>query len=564
MSRGRKPSRLRGLAWRVGSAFKALTGQALPPWDDYWYQRPGVDSASGMQVSPETAMRLSAVFSCIRVRSETLASCPLIIYRHLPNGGRERAPNHPLYRLLHDAPNQWQTSLEFVEMMQAHLDLRGNAFARILPGPGGPIDQLIPLHPDLVQVYRLPNGKLKYAVQSRFSAEVDWYMQEEMLHLRGLSSDGLVGLSPIAVQRETMGNGLAMDDQLGRFFLNGLQPSGILVYPGKFKDDEARRKFSESFRQANTGANRNKHMVLEDGMDYKSVGVNSKDAEFLESRKLNREEIAGMYRVPPHKIGILERSTNNNIEHQGIEFVTDCMRPAAVRWERRINADMIEPLDLQDGNEYFAEFMLDGLLRGDMKSRFDAYFVGRNGGWLCPNDICRYENMNPIPPEKGGDDYIRAVNYVVAGAALPAADGQDDALPPNQPAPDSPDDAGGESATAAKLRLLAIDKANLLVRREVGALRKALAGAARDNGTRLSSAFESQLNEFYAKLEQLLTAVNFIPPASAGEYCRKHLRLLLDESTADAKMSAIDWIEDTAPEELAEIALGRKPKGLLQ
>jgi HK97 family phage portal protein len=548
----------------IVSQFRAAVGQALPPWDDYWYQRPGVDSASGMQVSPETAMRLSAVFSCVRVKSETLASCPLIIYRHLPNGGRERASNHPLYRVLHDTPNRWQTSLEFIEMMQAHLDLRGNAFARIVPGPSGAVDQLVPLHPDLVQVYRLPNGKLKYGVQSRFSAEVDWYLQEEIFHLRALSSDGLVGLSPIALQRETIGNGLAMDDQLGRLFLNGLQPSGILVYPGRFKDDAARVKFGESLRQANTGANRHKHLVLEDGMDYKAVGLNSKDAEFLESRKMNREEIAGLYRVPPHKIGILERSTNNNIEHQGIEFVTDCMRPAAVRWERRINVDLIEALELNDGSEYFAEFTLDGLLRGDMKSRYDAYFVGRNGGWLSPNDVCRFENMNPIPPEKGGDDYIRAVNYVVAGAALPAAPGEDGAIPPNDPPPDAPDDEGADSAAAAQLRLLAVDKANQLVRREVGALRKALGCSARDGGARLSAAFESQLHEFYAKHEQLLAAVNFIPSAAAGEYCRKHMRLLLDEQTADAKISAIDWIEDTAPEELAGIALGRKPKGLLQ
>lgn len=549
----------------IVSQFRAAVGQALPPWDDYWYQRPGVDSASGMQVSPETAMRLSAVFSCVRVKSETLASCPLIIYRHLPNGGRERAPNHPLYRVLHDTPNQWQTSLEFVEMMQAHLDLRGNAFARIVPGPTGPIDQLVPLHPDLIQVYRLANGKLKYAVQSRFSAEVDWYMQEEMFHLRGLSSDGLVGLSPIALQRETMGNGLAMDDYSGRFFLNGAQPSGVLEYPGKFKDDGAREKFGESWRRAHTQGNQHKVAVLEDGMKYTSVGVTNTDAQFLDSKKLNREEIAGMYRVPPHKIGILERSTNNNIEHQGIEFVTDCMRPAAVRWERRINVDLIEALELNDGSEYFAEFTLDGLLRGDMKSRYDAYFVGRNGGWLSPNDVCRFENMNPIPSEKGGDDYIRAVNYVVAGAALPAAPGEDGAEPADEPAPDAPDDEGADSAAAAQLRLLAIDKANQLVRREVGALRKSIGTATRGGGTRLSlSAFEAQLHEFYAKYEQLLAAVNFIPPAAAGEYCRKHMRLLLDEQTVDEKMSAIDWIEDTATEELAGIAVGRKPKGLLQ
>ena len=182
-------------------------GQAIPPWDDYWYSRPGWGSAAGMDVTPESAMKLAAVFACVRVRSESLSSCPLIVYKRLPNGGKVRAPEHPLYQVLHNSPNQWQTSIEFVEMMQAHLDLRGNAFAHRIPGPRGAIDQLVPLHPDLVQVYRLPSGALKYQVRSRFTAEVDWYMQEEIFHLRGLSSDGLVGLSPIAVQRETMGTG---------------------------------------------------------------------------------------------------------------------------------------------------------------------------------------------------------------------------------------------------------------------------------------------------------------------------------------------------------------------
>jgi HK97 family phage portal protein len=572
MSRGgRKPSRFRGMVWRVGAAFRALAGQALPPWDDYWYQRPGVDSSSGMAVSPETSMRLSAVYSCIRVRSETLASLPLIVYRHLPDGGRERAQNHPLYSVLHDAPNQWQTSLEFVEMMQAHLDLRGNAFARIVPGPGRAIDQLIPLHPDLVQVYRLPNGRLKYSVRSRFEAEVDWYTQEEIFHLRGLSSDGLVGLSPIALQRETMGNGLAMDDYSGRFFLNGARPSGVLEYPGKFKDDSARQKFGESWRQAHVQENQHKVAVLEDGMKYTALGVSNADAQFIDSKKMNREEIAGIYRTPPHKIGILERSTNNNIEHQGIEFVTDCMRPIAVRWERRINSDLIQPLDLGDGNEYFAEFTLDGLLRGDMKSRYDAYQVGRNGGWLCPNDVCRFENLNPIPPEKGGDDYLRPINYAIAGAPDPAQSAQSmeqaDALPASDPPPDVPDDSGSEGsdtpANAALLRAFAGEAARRVVRKEVTALRKELAKAAISN---LGSEFDAAAKEFYEEHVPLISQTMCITAEAASDYVDKNLELLFMTANVFEKQSVIDWIEDTGPDRLAETALGTRPrvKGLLR
>ena len=248
--------------------------------------------------------------------------------------------DHPLYSVLHDRPNQWQTSLEWVEMMQAHLDLGGNAFSRIVSGPRGAIDQLVPLHPDLVQVYRLPNGKLKYAVRSRFTAEIDWFLQEEIFHLRGLSSDGLVGLSPIAQQRETIGNGLAMDDSSGRFFLNGARPSGVLEYPGKFKDDSARQKFGESWRQAHAQENQHK-VAVQDGMKYTALGVTNADAQFLEMRKYTDNQICGIYRVPPHKIAILERATNNNIEWLGMEFKNDCAGPMAVRWERRINADLM-------------------------------------------------------------------------------------------------------------------------------------------------------------------------------------------------------------------------------
>ncbi|MGH9611568.1 MAG: phage portal protein, partial [Bryobacteraceae bacterium] len=467
-------NRLRG-AWAVA------TGSALPPWDDYWFSRPGWGSAAGMTLTPETAMRVSAVFSCIRVRSESLAASPLIIYKRLPDGGKVRAPQHPLYQVLHNSPNQWQTSLEFIEMMQAHLDLRGNAFSRILPGPRGAIDQLIPLHPDLVQVYRLPNGKLKYQVRSRFTAEVDWHVQEEIFHLRGLSSDGLVGLSPIAVERDEIGLGLGMLDYASRFFENDASSSTVLKHPGKFKSDAARKEFAENWQKSRTGANRHKTPVLEDGLDLKQIGVSNKDSQFLEATQANAERICGIFRTPPHKIGILSRSTNNNIEHQGIEFVTDCMQPIATRWERRINVDLINPIsEALDGAEYFAEFSLDGLLKGALKDRYDAYQVGRMGSWLCPNDIRNFEGMNPIPEEKGGNEYLRPLNMVPSGTLYlpPAATDAPDPLdepapgknnPDKTPAPDEPDDEGEDDSKANLLRAFATEAARRVVRKEVTA-----------------------------------------------------------------------------------------------
>lgn len=540
-------------------------GQALPPWDDYWYQRPGFDSAAGMAVSPETAMRLSAVYSCVHVRSETLASCPLVIFKRLPNGGKERATEHPLYKLLHNRPNQWQTSLEWVEMMQAHLDLRGNAFSRILPGPSGPIDQLIPLHPDLVQVFRLPNGRLRYQVRSRFQAEVDNYSQDEIFHLRGLSSDGLVGLSPIAVQSETIGTGLGRQDYEGRQLQNDGKPPFVVQYPGKFRDDSARANYRDSMQKSQTGENRGKVMLLEDGMTAKELGVTNKDSQFLETKNATRVEICGMYRVPPHKIAILERSTNNNIEHQGIEFVTDCVRPMAVRWESRLNTDLIDPISAALGDdEYFAEFLVDGLLRGDMKSRYDAYAIGRNWGWLCPDMICEFEGLNPLPEGKGGQEYLRPLNMVPSGTVYvppdaevtpdPAAapgPGNDD--PNNNPPPDTPDDAGNDEAAAARgnlLRAFATEAAGRVVRKEVAALRRTLAKS--------PQAFNEQAPAFYAEHVDLVAQTMCISHKSAERYVAANLKMVREASEPEDKACVLDWIEDTSAEELSRLALASR------
>jgi len=559
-----------GGALRLGWA--VATGSALPPWGDDWYSRPGWDSAAGMSVTPESAMQVAALYACIRVRSESLASCPLIVYKRLPNGGKVRAPEHPLYQVLHNSPNQWQTSLEFIEMMQAHLDLRGNAFARILPGPLRAIDQLIPLHPDLVQVYRLPNGKLKYQVRSRFTAEVDWYTQEEIFHLRGLSSDGLVGLSPIAVAREEVGIALGMQDYAGRFFANDATASTYIKHPGKFKDDAARQKFQDNWQKNRTGANRHKTAVLEDGLDLKTVAVSNKDSQFLEATNASAERICGIFRVPPHKVGILLRSTNNNIEHQGIEFVTDCIQPAATRWERRINVDLIDPVsEALDGGEYFAEFSVGGLLRGDMKSRYDAYAIGRNWGWLCPDTICEFEGMNPLPDGKGGQEYLRPLNMVPSGTVYvpPMATDEPDPAdapgpgkedPNKTPPPDTPDDEGQDNAdesagaTPKLLRAFATEAARRVVRKEVTALRKSLARAGKHDPT----AFAAEAREFYTAHQALVAQTMCIAPAAARRYAEENLKLLVGVEDPAEKSCALDWIEDTAPESLAELALGKK------
>jgi HK97 family phage portal protein len=563
-----KPSLAKRAAWGIRNAWAVAMGggSALPPWDDYYYSHPGWGSAAGMNVTPDTAMRLSAVFSCIRVRSESLASCPLIIYKRTPDGGKIRATKHPLYQVLHNSPNQWQTSLEFIEMMQAHLDLRGNAFAHIVPGPRGAIDQLIPIHPDLVQVFRLADRTLKYQVRSRFTSEVDWYLQDEIFHLRGLSSDGLVGMSPIAVQRETIGTGLGMQDYAGRFFANDATTRTWISHPGKFKDDAARDNFKQSYQKSQTGENRHKTPVLENGLELHAIGISNRDSQFLEATQASREEVCGMYRVPPHKIGILARSTNNNIEHQGIEFVTDCMQAIATRWERRINVDLIDPINPALGDdEYFCEFAIWGLARGDMKSRFEAYAIGRNWGFLNPNNICAFESWNPIPDDKGGNEYLRPLNMVPAGTvyvppmAKDAPDPLDAPAPgdkENTPPPDTPDDEGEDARGTGKLlKAFASEAARRVVRKEVTALRRSLARAGKEPD---AEGFRREAKEFYAEHRLLVAQTMCISPAAAARYADSNCKLICELAEPEEKSSALDWIEDTAPEALAALALGAK------
>lgn len=526
----------------------ALAGGAiapLPPDADYWYSNPGYASDSGMRVSPETAMRLATVYACIRVIGETFASMPAIIYKRLPDGGKERATDHPLYKVLHDTPNQWQTSFEFYEMMQAHLELRGNAFAAICPGPNGAVDSLVPIHPDRVSVFRLPSGRLRYQVRAWYDGSLQNYAQDEMFHMRGLSSDGMVGMSTIALMREPIGSALAQQEYAARFFANDSKPGGVLEHPAKMSP-EAYKRAKESFQESQQAGNRHKVALLEEGMKYTAISVSNKDSQFLEARQFSRGETCSFFRVPPHKVGDLTKATFSNIEQQAIEFVTDCMRPRVVRWERRIQQDLIEPLQLPDEEEYFIEFLLDALLRGDLKSRYESYTLGRNGGWLNPNDICRFENLNPIPEEKGGNDYLRPLNYVVATDELPAA--PDPAVDPADPGIGQEDQS---AVNGARLREFAVAAGGRVVRKEVTALRKSLVRA---NGNR--EQFAKEAAEFYNdRLVHDVAETMQLDAVRARSYTDGNLRIL---SEAADPAAVLDWIETSGPDVLATLSLGAK------
>lgn len=366
------------------------------------------DSYAGPTVTPAVAMQSAAVYACVRVLSETVASLPLILYRRLPNGGKERATNHPLYTLLHDLSNDDMTSLEVRELMMGNLCLWGNAYAQIMEDQAGRIAALYPLRADQMSIYLATDGELSYIYRAANGTEIV-LPEYRVWHVRGMSSNGIIGQSPIQTARQAIGLAMATEQFGARFFSNGARPGMILQHPGHLTD-EAYKRLIESWEQRHAGAeNSHKTALLEEGMTAKEVGIPPEDAQFLQTREFQLEEIARIYRIPLHMIGDLKHSTFSNIEHMGIEFVTHTLRPWLVRIEQSITRCLLTPAERK---EYFAEFLVDGLLRGDIMSRYQAYATGRQNGWLSANDVRSMENMNPV---EGGDVYLTPLNMASVG-----------------------------------------------------------------------------------------------------------------------------------------------------
>jgi len=365
-------------------------------------------SSAGVSITEERALKYSAVFGCVRVLAETVASLPLHVYRRLEGGGKERATDHYLYDLLHVLPNPELTSFEFRELQMVYLTLWGNAYAEIEFGKNGKPVALWPLRPDQMQVRRV-DGELVYEYQSNAVGRVTfpWY---KIFHIRGLSTDGVVGLSMIRIAREAIGLGLAAEEFGARFFDNDARPGIVLEHPGTLSE-EALEHLRKSWEAKHKSlADKHRVAILEEGMKVHEVGIPPEDAQFLETRKFQVNEIARIFRVPPHLIGDLEKATFSNIEQQSIEFVIHTIRPWLVRWEQAIMRDLFSK---NDRNEYFAEFLVDGLLRGDIESRYKAYAIGRQNGWLSADDIRELENMNPLP-DGMGKIYLIPLNMVPA------------------------------------------------------------------------------------------------------------------------------------------------------
>lgn len=366
------------------------------------------NTSSGKCVNERTAMQATAVYACVRILSEAIAELPLHVYRYRADGGKERIPSHPLYYLLHDEPNPEMTSFVFRETLMGHLLIWGNAYAQILRNGRGQVMALYPLLPSKMEVSRSTSGALIYtyyrdADESGVNPKGGYVTlrREEILHIPGLGFDGLIGYSPIAMAKNAIGMSLATEEFGATFFGNGASPGGVLEHPGVIKDIQ---RVKDSWNSAYQGSsNAHKIAVLEEGMKFQAIGIPPEQAQFLETRKFQIDEIARIFRVPPHMVGDLEKSSFSNIEQQSLEFVKYTLDPWVVRWEQALQQSLILP---SEKPSLFIKFNIDGLLRGDYQSRMTGYATGRQNGWLSANDIRELENMNRISAEEGGDLYL--------------------------------------------------------------------------------------------------------------------------------------------------------------
>mgnify|MGYP000280663270 FL=1 len=374
------------------------------------------NTTSGKTVTERSAMQMTAVYACVRILSEAIAGLPLHLYRYKPDGGKEKAIDHPLYLLLHDEPNPEMSSFVFRETLMTHLLLWGNAYAQIIRNGKGEILALYPLMANRMTVNRDSKGRLYYEYRRSFdeadgsNGETVVLMQEDVLHIPGLGFDGLVGYSPIAMARNAIGLAIATEEYGSKFFANGAAPSGVLEHPSVIKDPQKVRDAWMS--QFGGSQNSGKIAVLEEGMKYTPIAIAPEQAQFLETRKFQINEIARIFRVPPHMLADLEKSSFSNIEQQSLEFVKYTLDPWVIRWEQSIHRSLLSPLEKKT---YFVKFNVEGLLRGDYASRMSGYATARQNGWMSANDIRELENMDRIPPEEGGDLYL------INGNMLPMA-----------------------------------------------------------------------------------------------------------------------------------------------
>jgi len=391
---------------RLKSTFGPSNSSLAPP--DQWLIDTflgGLTAKSGVQVTELTALGVPTVYACVNVISDTLATLPLNLYRKEANGSKHRATGHPLNELLSAKPNSEMTAIDLMGSTVWQLCLHQKTFIYINRNGAGSPAELWPIEPKRVRMERsATTGRLEYYIDNH---AVD---PQNLIHLRGPTTNGISSVDTLYVGRDSIGLAISLGDNAAEFFKNGSKLGNVYTTDGTLGDQALLRLKQQLKDRRNTGKDFT-DLFLEEGMKLIETRAQNKDAQFIESRKYQDERIAAIFKVPPHKVGILDRSTNNNIEHQGIEFVQDTILPWARRLEKTLGTYLLTPAERSAG--YFFEFLIDGLLRGDLRTRYDAYAKGRQWGWLSANDIRRKENMDPIDD---GDEYLKPLNMIPAGA----------------------------------------------------------------------------------------------------------------------------------------------------
>lgn len=407
----------------------------------YQYGQAVGSTAAGVPIDESNALTVSAVYKCVKILAESIGSLPLHLYQR-SGDAKKRAPEHSYYHLMHTQPNPEMSAISYRECQVVHMALGGDHYSEKELDGTGKVKALWPLNPSRVTPFRANDGTLAYEFRPG-TGETIILTRRQVLHIPGLSFNGITGMSVIAHNRESLGLAKATEQYGARLFSSDTRPGGVLE-TDKTLGDEAVTRLTKTWTDAHSGLSKaHRIAVLEEGLKFHAISIPPNEAQFLETRMFQAEDIYGMFRIPPHLAGDLEHATYTNIIEQSLEFVIYTLLPWLVRIEQALN---IQLLAEGDRKNYFFEHLVDALLRGDPAARWSAYKTGSEIGVLSPNDIRRLQNMNPIPKNKGGDDYHVPMNWAVSGAPKP--------LPKPPPQIEGPDSATPNEENQARQREL--------------------------------------------------------------------------------------------------------------
>jgi HK97 family phage portal protein len=428
---------------------------------------------SGVPVTVETAMRVSAVYACVKIIAETLAATPLHIYRSRPEGGRDRANAHPLSMVFGGVANEENTTQELLEYVLASLLVHGSAYCEIIR-VGGRVVALSPLDATCMKPQRDASGKLYFEYKTNGLARV--YQTTELWRIAGLSSDAVTGYSNISIAREAIGVSIAAEQHAAKTYSNGASIPGVFEIDKTLTDEGFDRLKKQLDARAGTISDVMKPLLLENGLTYKSISMTLEQAQFIEARKFQIAEVARIFRVPLHKLNEMSNATFSNIEHQSREFVVDTLTPWCVRIEQTIRRDLFTA---GEKRSYYAKFNLEGLMRGDTQSRYAAHASALVNGWKTPNEVRQLEDMNSV---EGLDEFYKPMNLI--------GEKQSEAQQTNEP--------------------------NALEQRQIRAIRSELG----------RGDFKEWAEGYYSRLESAITGDEFTAE-QAGSYCSAQLTKLL-------------------------------------